>query len=243
MRRSRLAVACGFLGALGVFDAGLGPVLIHAGAVTPFVGFRSFFVLGLLFGLVALLLSPFALRATRASAGRSGRGLAWLGFLCGALLVGLVVLGARDGAGVPILNDITTNLADPPAFASDPAGRGRDMRYPADFVPLVRRAYPDLVTIRLADEPAAALARAGETVEALGWEVVSVDAAAGTLLARHTTRVFRFVDDVVVRVRPADGGGALVDIRSKSRDGRGITGLNAARIRAFADELPRRASR
>jgi uncharacterized protein (DUF1499 family) len=51
--------------------------------------------------------------------------------------------------------------------------------------------------------------------------------------------VFRFVDDVLVRVRPADGGGALVDVRSKSRDGRGDLGVNAARIRAFAEKLPR----
>ena len=239
MQRSRLAVVCGFLGALGVFDAVLGPVLIHAGAVTPFFGFRSFFVLGLLCGLIALLLSPFAFRATRASAGRSGRGLAWLGFACGALLVGVVVAGARGGAGVPAINDITTNLADPPAFASDPADAGRDMSYPADFVPLVQQAYPDLVTIRVSGEPVEALARSGETAKALGWEVVSVDAAAGTLLARQTTKVFRFVDDVIVRVRPADGGGALVDVRSKSRDGRGDMGVNAARIRAFAEKLPR----
>jgi uncharacterized protein (DUF1499 family) len=239
MQRSRLAVVCGFLGALGVFDAVLGPVLIHAGAVTPFFGFRAFFVLGLLCGLIALLLSPFALRATRASAGRSGRGLAWLGFACGALLVGVVAAGARGGAGVPAINDITTDLADPPAFASDPAELGRDMAYPADFVPQVQKAYPDLATLRVASEPAQALALSEQAAKALGWEVVAVDAAAGTLLARQTTRVFRFVDDVIVRVRPAEGGGALVDVRSKSRDGRGDMGVNAARIRAFAEKLPR----
>ena len=101
MKRSRLAVACGFLGALGVFDAVLGPVLIHAGAITPIFGFRNFFLLGALLGVVALVLAPFALRATRAGSGRSGRGLAWLGLACGALLVAVVVGGARSGAGVP----------------------------------------------------------------------------------------------------------------------------------------------
>jgi uncharacterized protein (DUF1499 family) len=239
MRRSRLAVACGFLGALGVFDAVLGPVLIHASAITPFFGFRAFYLLGTLCGLIALLLSPFALRATREGAGRTGRGLAWLGFACGALLVAVVVAGARSGAGVPAINDITTDLADPPAFAGDPAGLGRDMAYPADFVPQVRQAYPDLATIRVSSDPAQALALCEQTARALGWEVVAVDAAAGTLLARQTSRVFRFVDDVLVRVRPADGGGARVDLRSKSRDGRGDMGVNAARIRAFAEKLPR----
>ena len=43
----------------------------------------------------------------------------------------------------------------------------------------------------------------------------------------------------MVRVRPGEGGGAIVDVRSKSRDGRGDMGVNAARIRAFAEKLPR----
>jgi uncharacterized protein (DUF1499 family) len=229
-------VVCGFLGSLGVFDAVLGPVLIHAGAVSPFTGFRAFFGFGLLCALIALILSPFAFLATRR---RAGRGLAWLGFVCGALLIGVVGASARGGAGVPAINDITTDLSDPPMFASDPAGEGREMGYPVEFVPLVQQAYPDLATIRVSSEPAAALGLAEQTARGLGWEVVTVDAAAGTLLARQTSRLFQFVDDVIVRVRPADGGGALVDVRSKSRVGRGDMGVNAARIRAFAEKLPR----
>jgi uncharacterized protein (DUF1499 family) len=238
MQRSRLAVACGFLGALGVFDAVLGPVLIHAGAIRPFAGFL-FFGSGLLFGLLAVVLAPFAIRATREGSGRVGRSLAWLGFACGAALLALVFVSQQGASNLPRINDITTDLADPPAFASDPAGAGRDMTYPAEFAPLVQQAYPDLATIRVSSEPGDALVFAEQTARALGWEVVSVDPAAGTLLARETSRVFRFVDDVLVRVRPADGGGALVDVRSKSRDGRGDLGVNAARIRAFAEKLPR----
>jgi uncharacterized protein (DUF1499 family) len=237
MQRSRLAMVCGFLGALGVFDAVLGPVLIRAGALQPIGGF-FFFASGLLFGLLALLLSPFALRATRAGA-RTGRGLAWLGLACGLLLV-LAVGAMRQGAAdLPRINDITTDLADPPAFTSDPAGRGRDMSYPPAFVPQVRAAYADLTPIHVSSDPARALALAEQTARGLGWEVVSVDPEAGTLLARQTTRIFRFVDDIVVRVRPAPTGGAIVDVRSKSRDGQGDLGANAARIRAFAERLPR----
>ena len=238
MQRSRLAVASGFLGALGVFDAVLGPVLIQLGLVKPLFGFQAFFGLGLLLGLIALLLSPFALRATRAGL-RSGRGLAWLGFGCGALLVAVLFVSARPGADLPRINDITTDLADPPAFASDPAGEGRDMAYPADFVPQVKAAYPDLAPIRVSSDTMQTLTRAEETARSLGWEVVAVDQAAGTLIARETSKLFRFVDDVLVRVRPADGGGAIVDVRSKSRVGQGDLGANAARIRRFAEQLPR----
>jgi uncharacterized protein (DUF1499 family) len=44
------------------------------------------------------------------------------------------------------------------------------------------------------------------------------------------------VDDIRVRVRPS-GEGSVVDVRSKSRVGRGDVGANAARIRAFEQAL------
>jgi uncharacterized protein (DUF1499 family) len=238
MQRSRLAVVCGFLGALAVFDAVLGPVLNQLGVLRPIGGFL-FFVSGLALGLLAVVLTPFALRATRAASGRSGRGLAWLGFACGALLLTGVAYARQGASDLPRINDITTDLADPPAFSSDPAGEGRDMSYPADFVPQVRASYPDLAPIRVSSDSARALALVGETARALGWEVVAVDQAAGTLLARETSKLFRFVDDVMVRVRSDAGGGSIIDLRSKSRVGQGDLGANAARIRRFAEKLPR----
>jgi uncharacterized protein (DUF1499 family) len=238
MQRSRLAVVCAFFGTLGVFAALLGPALIHVGALQPIGGFMVF-GLGLVASLLGVLLAPFALYATRASARRAGRGLAWLGLACAALLLG-GVLGTRlPGSDLPRINDITTDLADPPAFASDPAGMGRDMSYPAGFAAEVKRGYPDLAPIRTGAEPTPALARAEETARGLGWEVVSVDSAAGTLLARDTSKIFRFVDDVVVRVRPGESGGSIVDVRSKSRVGQGDIGANAARIRRFGEAFAR----
>jgi len=72
--------------------------------------------------------------------------------------------------------------------------------------------------------------------EALGLEIVREDPSARVIEATDTTRIFRFVDDVAIRVRP-DGDGSRVDVRSRSRDGKGDLGANAARIRAFGDEL------
>jgi uncharacterized protein (DUF1499 family) len=40
----------------------------------------------------------------------------------------------------------------------------------------------------------------------------------------------------VVRIQPVDGG-SIIDVRSKSRVGRGDVGANAARIRAFASAV------
>lgn len=237
MRRSRLAVLCAFFGTLAVFAAALGPALNQLGALQPIGGFLVF-VGGLAASLLAVLLAPFALYATRASAGSAGRGLAWIGLACGAVLLGGVIATRLPTSNLPRINDITTDLENPPAFASDPAGAGRDMSYPAGFAEQVKRGYPDLAPVRVAGDPASTLQQAEQTARDLGWEVVSVDAYSGTILARDTSKLFRFVDDIVVRVRPAAGGGSLVDVRSKSRVGQGDLGANAARIRRFVAQLP-----
>jgi uncharacterized protein (DUF1499 family) len=70
----------------------------------------------------------------------------------------------------------------------------------------------------------------------LGWEVVEADPAGGRLEATDTTTWFGFKDDVVVRIRPADGG-SRVDVRSVSRTGRSDVGTNARRIRAYLRSL------
>lgn len=238
MRRSRLALVAVALGLLGLFDAALGPILIHLGVISPIFGFQWFFGLGLLEGLVALVLGLLALFVTRG--GRAGgRPLAWVATGCGAVLLAVLVVAARPGASAPAINDISTDLSNPPAFASDPSGRGRDMAYPKDFVAQVKAAYPDLHSIRVGSDPTQALALAAQTARGLGWTVVSTDPAAGTLLARQTSKVFEFVDDIVVRVRPMPQGGCIVDVRSKSRDGKGDLGVNARRIRLFLEAMPR----
>ena len=61
--------------------------------------------------------------------------------------------------------------------------------------------------------------------------------AAGRLEAYAESRIFHFIDDIVIRVRPAPGDGSILDLRSNSRVGQGDVGANAARIRAFRDAL------
>ena len=140
---------------------------------------------------------------------------------------------------VPPINDITTDLADPPAFADAdlvPDFAGRDMSYPPEFVEQVRAAYPDLAPRRVDAAPADAFLQAIRAAESLGWEIVAKDGGAGAFYAREASTLFRFVDDVVVRIR-ADGTGSRVDVRSKSRDGQSDLGVNADRIRKFMAAL------
>ncbi len=92
----------------------------------------------------------------------------------------------------------------------------------------------------MSDPPDAAFARAERAAAALNWDVRYRDPASRVFEAVEVTRIFRFVDDIVVRVRMSPvGRGSVVDVRSKSRDGKGDIGANAARIRAFRDALSR----
>jgi uncharacterized protein (DUF1499 family) len=229
-RPSRVADAARLAGILAVVLFALGPLCVQLGLASAFVGFRIFLI-GLLAGLVALGLGAVGLVKTRAATGRPGRASALTGTLLGAVVVVLVFAAAQPWKGLPPINDITTDPADPPAFASP----GRP--YPGEeFAAAQRVAYPDLAPIRLASPPDAAFAASLAAAQGLGWEIVREDSVAGVIEATDTTRVFRFVDDVAIRVRP-DGPGSKVDVRSKSRYGRGDLGANAARIRAFREKL------
>lgn len=241
MKRSRLAVAAGFCGGLGLFLAAAGPLLIWAGAISPIFGFSRFYLLGTLLGAAALPLALGALHTTRRAAARGGRNLAWLGCGAGALLLALLLHGMAAARGVPPINDITTNPADPPALfiadaaAADAAGAA----YPAAFAAKQRSAYPDIAPLHSALSAERALVRAEAAARKLGWQDVRVlraEEGGGALHAREVSAIFRFVDDVAVRVRPKEDG-AQVDLRSRSRVGRSDLGANAARIRAFVREF------
>lgn len=68
------------------------------------------------------------------------------------------------------------------------------------------------------------------------WTLVSSRPEQGEIRAEATTRLFRFVDDVVVRCVEQNGV-TVVNVRSASRVGRGDFGQNARNIRAFFDAL------
>ncbi len=238
--RSGIATVAGVLGALAILDFLLGPGLAYAGAVRPMTGF-ALFALGGLLGLLGLLVGLIGLARTGAASGRGGRGLAWLGVVAGSAGVLTLVVAALPGRGLPRINDITTDPSDPPRFvatARDPALADHDWSYPAEFAEQQFAAYPDLDPILLDRPRAQVFQEALAAARSLGWEIVDSRPQEGVFEARESSGLFRFVDDVVVRVR-AVGPGSVVDVRSRSRDGRGDLGVNAKRIAAFSEALIR----
>jgi uncharacterized protein (DUF1499 family) len=175
---------------------------------------------------VLLLLLPRFAPWRKAIAGRA------LFALPGTLLLALLLAGRGD---VPPIHDITTDTDDPPVFSAAPQQRGdgaNSLEIVPETIEQQRAAYQDLDTL-IVDLPIdEAFDRALRLAGELGWEVYHEDRNRGFIEAVDTTRIMRFRDDVVIRLR-SNAEGTLVDLRSVSRVGVGDLGANAARIRAF----------
>ncbi len=217
---SRIGIA-----ALALFI--VGPLAAHVGLLPALGGFVLFDLGGLL-GIVALILGGISwLR------GRGGAAGVALGALVTVCFFAIAVPARR----FPPINDITTDPAQPPAFVragSLPSNSGRNMGYPgASFAEQQQKGYPALAPLRLSAPPDQAFQRVEAAARQMpDWEITRDDAGARALEGVATSRLFRFQDDFVIEVR-ADGGGSVVQMRSKSRDGKGDIGANAARIQAF----------
>jgi uncharacterized protein (DUF1499 family) len=210
----------------------VGAVLAWLRLIPALAGF-ALYALG---GFLCVAAAVAALRGLVA-----GRGLRPGGIVAIAATA-LLVFGMLRGAGLPRINDFTTDLADPPAFTHAqklPPNAGRSLEYPPAFAAEQRTCCADLQPVHLAMAPAEAFPHAQAVATAMpAWEIMFSDPATGMIEAVATSTVFGFQDDVAIRVRPDPAGsGSIVDMRSKSRDGKGDLGANANRIRAFVTRL------
>lgn len=185
----------------------------------------------------------------RRSAG-GGRGLVVLS-LAGTLSAALGYyvpqsFGPPAGVVIPPIHDVSTDTVDPPEYVAVLPLRadapnttvygGSPNMTPERLAELQTAAYPDVRTLTLRIPPAQAFDRAMEAVRTLGWDLVASVPEDGRIEATDTTFWFRFKDDVVIRIREAEGG-TIVDARSLSRVGGGDVGTNARRLRAFLAEM------
>lgn len=186
---------------------------------------------------VSLLLVPIAalLGLIAFVVGLTPKRRSLVGVVAGLVPVVFFAVVIISGHGLPMIHDISTDLTDPPVFVTAPTMK-RDALNSLDFdpatAPLQQQAFPDLHGIETNESPAAAFEHAKLVAQTLGWEIYANDAAAGRIEAVETTKLFGFKDDVVIRIRPRDGG-SRIDLRSVSRVGGGDMGANAGRIGRF----------
>ena len=164
-------------------------------------------------GIAASVVSLVALCIPRVRNG--GMAVLLVSLVAGAASLAPPLLFQHQVRAVPPINDIGTDAENK----------------------VQKDAYPDIRPIMLAEPKEKAFERALAAAQAMGWEIVARDPVAGRIEAVDTTLWFGFKDDVVVRVAAAAGGGSRIDVRSKSRVGRGDAGTNARRIRGFRERL------
>lgn len=234
---SRLGRASAWLGRLCLLTVFLGPALAHFWIASPLAGF-GLFLLGVLFGVLSVVVGLLALLIGPAGS----RGATLAGMVVAFLVIVAVLIASGAGRNAPRINDITTDTAAPPQFVHAgtlPENAGRDMAYPgASFAEQQKGGYEDLGPLTLAMPPDEAFKQVAAAARSMpNWAITREDAAARALEGYDTSWLFHFKDDFVIEVRPAANGQSAVQMRSKSRDGKGDVGANAARIRAFFQRL------
>lgn len=227
-----------WLGLAALALAVIGPTLARYDLIGKLAGFSVMLAGGAL-ALVAILLGLVALSI--AWGRRTGGARTALAGLVPALLVfGVLGMSAAGGANYPALHDASTDLADPPVFEVLELRKDNlaGVETVENWRAIHAQAYPDLATIVIDKPVATVIADAERLAEEKGWTVARADPAAGRLEATAYAWWIRFEDDVVLRVRPLEGGArSEVDMRSVSRVGVGDLGYNANRVREFLADL------
>lgn len=134
-----------------------------------------------------------------------------------------------------MIHDVSTDPADPPQFAALLDTRRactNGSHYSGLNADQHGRRYPHLVTATYPLTADKVFDTALAFAQSLGWNIASADKPEGRIEATATTRLLRFRDDVVIRIR-ATARGTLLDVRSASRVGRSDLGANARRITQF----------
>lgn len=201
--------------------------------------------------IVTLLIAALIWWLHRRKGQHGNRPLHWLGVLLALVYVGFLGMQGIKARSVPAIHDISTDLADPPAFKTLPLRKDNWDQIPgeddADMRGLTpqqrwRRihqdAYGDIRSVRVDQPVRQVMEKAQRLAEDRGWDIAAYREAEGRMEATATTALFGFKDDVVLRVRPTqDDKGSIVDMRSVSRVGVSDLGANAERVTDFLADL------
>ncbi len=173
----------------------------------------------------------------------SGKNVTIAGFT--AMIIGVAALSnfgywyLEVQKGYPPIHDITTDTQNPPQFDAIVPLR-RDAPNPPEYIhddgpaEAQKEFYEELETLNVSLDYDEAYDRALATAREMPWQVVGENKAEGRIEAYHKLAWFGFIDDVVIRVDTTETG-SKIDVRSKSRIGRGDLGVNAKRIKSYLE--------
>lgn len=226
------------LAIVAVLIALIGLTLARYDVIPKLAGFSAF-LFGALIAALGVLVGVLAF--IRHHPGVSvGKGALSIALLVCLGYAGFIASRPLTAGEVPAIHDITTDLANPPAFqtltlrADNLAG----VETVEKWREIHAKAYGRLAPLSVEWPVDQTTLEAEKLARAKGWKIVTVDAAKGHLEATASVSYIRFQDDIIIRVTPAPNGkGSVVNMRSVSRIGVSDFGVNAKRIHEFLSEL------
>jgi uncharacterized protein (DUF1499 family) len=223
-----LGLLGGALGFLGPYGSGWG--------LWPFTIGLPMMLVGVLLAIIACLLGLYAL--SRPAAASLPRKRVFAGLLASLALLIWFAPWAKKAGDNPSIHDITTDLANPPAFQT--LKLREDNLAGVDTVENWRKihgqAFADIKPITLPLPADRVIQNAESLMRQRGWEVAAK--TNDRIEATDTVSAFKFKDDVVLVATPVgDGTSSIVNIRSVSRVGVADLGVNAKRVRELIAAL------
>ncbi|MEX0344933.1 MAG: DUF1499 domain-containing protein [Rhizobiaceae bacterium] len=205
-----------------------------------------FWLLGLIgcLAALALLLAIAAFRRLWLDGDRGGK-LATRALLVVILIIVPFILSGWQALRLPALNDVATDLDDPPQYSVLARSR-RGMMNRIDAYTIAEAeaqiaAFPSVTGRRYGAAPDTVLAAVNAIVIARGWEIAAQSEITGetgetTLEVVSRSLIFGFENDIAIRITD-EGETTYVDARSSSRYGSHDLGANARYITSFLDGL------
>lgn len=163
-----------------------------------------------------------------------------ISILLTGVVSGTAIYWQQRAQSVPPIHDITTDIEDPPAFSAMVRLRA-DAPNPPEYTgeetaEMQQESYPEIQPLIVSNDLQDVMDAAVMLVTDREWDLVAINRNQGRIEATEKLAWFGFKDDVVLRFTETMEG-TQVDMRSKSRIGRGDVGVNAQRIEEFLDDL------
>jgi uncharacterized protein (DUF1499 family) len=240
---SRLALWARRIALFSLATAILSVIIVHSGMLEIKPALATF-AASLALAALALVLA-FAAFVSIWKDGLIGMGASLTAILVAALLLAYPSYLAIKARDLPWIYDITTDPISPPDYVALAKVRPRNAN-PVIYAGLTAaelqlEAYPDIEPLDADIDTRSAFNAALTVINRRRWHIVDARAPdqgrlEGRIEAVARTPIMGFRDDVVVRVKPFEGG-ARIDLRSSSRYGQFDFGTNANRIRRLIEDI------
>lgn len=162
-----------------------------------------------------------------------------LSMVCAVLMSVVVIVATvmfmKKAVTYPAIHDISSSTQNPPEFSHALTLRGvsdNPLDYNVTVIQQQKAAYPELEPLKTTLPFAEAFEKAKVIAVAQGWSIVHVNEDGGYIEAVARSTLFRFADDIIIRVSKTEEG-SVIDMRSASRVGKSDLGANAKRIKGY----------